>query len=167
MGILTLIKSESYPTYGDAKYTHVQMNKKVERSVLINASASKVWACLTDPNLMKEWMGEPGMHLEISTNWIVGTPISIKGFHHAYFENKGTIMQFDPQKIIQYSHWSSLSHLPDTKENYTNITFLLSPDEEKILLKVRIENFPTASIYQHLNFYWRGTMKVLKDIAER
>ncbi len=145
----------------------MQMNQKVERSVLINASASKVWVCLTEPNLMKEWMGEPGMPLKISTRWIVGTPISIKGFHHVHFENKGTVMQFEPQKIIQYSHWSSISHLPDSKENYTNITFLLSPDEEKTLLKVQIENFPTASIFKHLDFYWRGTMKVLKDFAEQ
>lgn len=143
------------------------MNKKVERSILINASASKVWACLTDPNLMKEWMVEPDMHIEISTNWIVGTSISIKGYHHVHFENKGTIMQFEPQKIIQYSHRSSISHLPDSMENYTIITFLVSPDEEKTLLKVRIENFPTASIFKHLNFYWRGTMKVLKDFAEQ
>jgi uncharacterized protein YndB with AHSA1/START domain len=145
----------------------VETNKKVERSVLINASASKVWTCLTDPNLMKEWKGEPGMHLEIYTNWIVGTPISIKGFHHVHFENKGTVIQFDPQKIIQYSHLSSISHLPETKENYTIITFIVSPDEEKTLLKIRIENFPSASIYQHLNFYWTGTMKILKDFAEQ
>jgi hypothetical protein len=76
-------------------------------------------------------------------------------------------MQFDPQKIIQYSHLSSTSHLPDIRENYTIIRNTVSPDEEKTLLKIRIENFPTAAIYQHLNFYWTGTMKVLKDVAEQ
>jgi len=143
------------------------MNKKVEKTVSINTSHSKVWEYLTDPNLMKKWMGEPEMNIEIITDWVVGNPILIKGFHHIEFENKGTILQFNPHKIVQYSHLSSISRLPDTRENYAIITFLLTPNEKQTLLTVKIENFPTESIYKHLDFYWHGTTTILKKIIEQ
>lgn len=38
-------------------------------------------------------IGEPEMGIEIITNWQVGSPIVIKGFHHKKFENKGTVLQ--------------------------------------------------------------------------
>lgn len=143
------------------------MFRKVERTISINAPLSKVWEYLTVPHLMKKWMGEPEMHLEVSTDWVVGNPILIKGFHHINFENKGTVLQFDPQKVIQYSHLSSVSRLPDIKENYSILTFLLIHNSKQTLLTIKIKNFPTETIYKHLNFYWQGTAVVLKNVIEQ
>jgi uncharacterized protein YndB with AHSA1/START domain len=143
------------------------MSKKVERTVSINAPASKVWEYLTNPHLMKQWMGEPEMNLEITTDWVVGKPILIKGFHHVNFENKGTILQYDPLKIIQYSHLSSISRLPDIQDNYSIITFTITPFNEMTLLEIHVENFPTESIYKHLDFYWQGTANALKYLIEQ
>jgi hypothetical protein len=46
-----------------------------------------VWPTLTDPDLMKQWMGEPTMEIEITTDWKIGNPIIITGFHPIKFEN--------------------------------------------------------------------------------
>jgi uncharacterized protein YndB with AHSA1/START domain len=143
------------------------MLNKVERTISINATHDKVWEYLTNTNLMKKWMGDPEMNIEVSTDWIVGNPMLIKGFHHVNFENKGIVLQFDPQKMIQYSHLSSISRLPDRKENYCIITFLLTPDKEHTLLTIKIENFPTESVHEHMNFYWQGTATVLKNFIEQ
>lgn len=143
------------------------MNKKIERAVSINASPAKVWEYLTNPNFMKKWMGEPEMNIEVITDWIVGNRILIRGFHHVHFENRGTVLQFGPQKSIQYSHLSSISHIPDVKENHSMITFILSPIESDTLLEIQVENFPTESIYKHLDFYWQGTANVLKHLIEQ
>jgi uncharacterized protein YndB with AHSA1/START domain len=143
-----------------------KMTRKVERTVSINTSPSKVWDYLTIPGLMRKWMGEPEMNIEVTTNWIVGSPILIKGFHHVNFENRGTVLQFAAQKVIQYSHLSSMSRLPDKEENYSIITFDLSPADAQTLLKIQIENFPTDSIYKHLDFYWQGTASILKNVLE-
>ena len=143
------------------------MLEKVERTISINAPHAKVWEYLTDPNLMKKWMGDHEMNIEISTDWVVGNPVLIKGFHHVNFENKGIVLQFDPQKMIQYTHLSSISRLTDRNENYCIITFLLKADKEYTLLTIRIENFPTESIYKHMNFYWQGTATVLKNFIEQ
>jgi hypothetical protein len=109
-------------------------------------------------------MGEPEMNIEVITDWIVGNPILVKGFHHINFVNKGTILQFDPERIIQYSHLSSMSRLPDRTENYSIITFIMSPSVKGTLLEIQVENFPTNSIYRHLDFYWQGTATLLKNL---
>lgn len=143
------------------------MTKKVERTVLINKAPFQVWEYLTNPILMKEWMGEPEMNVEVMTDWKVGNPVLIKGFHNGNFENKGTVLQFDHPKIIQYSHLSSASCLPDTEGNQSIITFNLTPQDRSTLLEIQIENFSTESIHKHLDFYWQGTATVLKTLIEQ
>ena len=143
------------------------MVKCIKKSVLINASSSHVWQFLTNPDLMKQWMGDPEMKIEILTDWKVGNAFMIRGFHHEQFENKGTILQFEPEKIFQYEYLSSLSNLADTPKNHTIVTFTLVPKEGKTELTVEVANFPTEVIYKHLEFYWNGTVQILQSIIEK
>lgn len=143
------------------------MIKKVERTISIHKAPSQVWEYLTTPTQMKEWMGEHEMNVKVMTDWKVGNPILIKGFHNGNFENKGTVLQFTPPKIIQYSHLSSTSRLRDDKANYSIITFMLTPQGRSTFLEIEIENFPTESIRKHLEFYWQGTAIVLKNFIEQ
>ena len=140
------------------------MTQKVERTVLLDRPPSEVWKYLTEPSLMRNWMGEPEMNIEVITDWIVGNPILVKGFHHINFVNKGAILQFDPERIIQYSYLSSMSRLSDRTENYSIITFIMSPSVKGTLLEIQVENFPTNLIYRHLDFYWQGTATLLKNL---
>lgn len=112
-------------------------------------------------------MGDEGMQVEVITDWAVGHPITIKGFHHGPFVNQGTVMQFDPGRTLRYNHLSSVSCLPDLVENYTVMTFRLSWNDRQSSLSIHIENFPTETIYRHLNFYWAGTLFILKQLIEQ
>ena len=140
--------------------------KKIENTILIEAFPDVVWKFLTKPEFMKHWMGEKEMGIEVSTNWKIGNPISISGFHHIKFENRGTVLDFEPQKKLSYTHLSSLSLLSDVKAHYSIITFLLKKINDKTELTLQLENFPTEAIYKHLNFYWRGTLMQLKSFIE-
>lgn len=142
------------------------MLKKIEHSILIDAPLSAVWEALTRPELMKQWMGEPEMGIEISTDWTVGSPILIRGFHHANFENRGTVLQFEPRAVVRYSHLSSLSRLPDTPESYSVFEFRLEPLADDTSLTVIVTGFPTETIFKHLDFYWRGTIRVLQRFLD-
>src|SRR5690349_16559944 len=96
------------------------------KTVEIDAPAFKVWDELTQPELMKKWMADSETELNISTDWTVGSPIIMYGkLHRIKFENKGRVLQFKPGKILQYSHLSSLSRLPDQVKNYSIIEFRL------------------------------------------
>lgn len=138
-----------------------------EQTVAVNAPSEHVWACLTKLELMKEWMGEPEMALGIETSWIVGTPFVVRGFHNAPFKNIGTVLEFNPMTRLAYTHLSSLSRLPDEPASYTTLDFRLDSAGDTTSLKLVMSGFPTASIFRHLQFYWGGTLGILKQTAER
>lgn len=139
------------------------MNKVVR----IHAPASQVWHILTTPELMKKWMMSD-IEIDIITDWRVGSPVVICGHMNGKdFENKGTVLQFEPEKTLRYSHLSSLSRLPDRAENYAIIEFRLKPMGDQTILTLTLSNFATESIYQHLVFYWNVTLEVLKKMVEK
>jgi uncharacterized protein YndB with AHSA1/START domain len=139
---------------------------QIQNSIIIHAPTAIVWEALTHPGMMKAWMGDPEMNIEVITDWKTGSPVTIKAFHHLLFENHGTVLQFEPEKILRYNYLSSLSNLPDKPENYTDIKFSLSSAGGQTQLIVTLTNFPTDTIYKHLELYWRSTLNVLKTLVE-
>ena len=140
--------------------------KIFSKVVNINAPTSQVWQMLTTPELMKKWM-TPDIEINIITDWAVGSPMIIRGkMNGKNFENNGIILQFEPEKTLQYSHLSSISRLPDRPENYSLVEFRLQPIENETALTLTLSNFPTKSIYQHLAFYWNVALEVLKRVIE-
>ena len=138
----------------------------VSKTIHINAPTSVVWETLTNSGLMKKWMSET--EINILTDWRVGNPIIIRGsLHRVKFENKGTVLQFEREKILQYTHLSSLSRLPDKPENYTILEFSLTPFNNQTRLIFTASNFPTESIYKHFSFYWNVTLEILKRMIEK
>ena len=140
---------------------------RIEKSIVIDTDPATIWKMLTVPELMKQWMGDPEMELEIQTDWTVNSTIIISGFHHIRFENKGTILQYSPHEVLSYSHLSSVSRLSDKPDNYSILEFVLLPFTGKTKLSVTVSNFPTEVIFRHLNFYWTTTIHRLKDLAEQ
>lgn len=136
-------------------------------SVVIDAPVARVWRFLTDIGCMKAWMGEPEMALDVATDWVVGTPIVVRGVHHVPFENTGSVLAFDPPTRLAYSHRSSLSRLPEVPASYVTLDFLLQDAGGATTLTLTASGFPTASIYRHLQFYWGSTLEILKRQVER
>jgi uncharacterized protein YndB with AHSA1/START domain len=138
----------------------------IVKTIVIDASPSKVWDALTIPALIKQWMSETD--IDIVTDWQVGQPIIIKGdWYKAGFKNAGTVLQFEPERMLQYSHLSSLSRLPDTEENHTVLSFTLEPTSGQTTLTLTASNFPTESIYRHFSFYWNVAIVLLKKFVEQ
>ena len=71
------------------------MLDKFSTSVTINSRPTAVWTTLTDPGIMVKWMGDPELELEVITDWAIGSPMVIRGFHHARFENKGVVLKYE------------------------------------------------------------------------
>lgn len=134
--------------------------------ILINTPLEKIWPHLTDPTLMIRWMGEPAMNLQVTTTWIVGESITIHGQQYGKFEILGKVKYFDPPHALSYTHLSSLSHLPDVESSYVTLEFKLTPVGAQTELSVHLHNFPTESIYKHLDFYWRTTVQLIRQQVE-
>jgi len=136
------------------------------RAITIDAPVAKVWQALTDPAIMKTWMAET--EIEIITDWKVGAPIVIRGdLHGIQFENTGTVLWFEPGRLLSYSHLSSTSRLPHLTENFSVLEFALLPEADRTTLTVTLRNFPNEVIYKHLAFYWNVTPEILKRLLER
>jgi uncharacterized protein YndB with AHSA1/START domain len=139
----------------------------IDASIGIAAPPSAVWRALTDPALMKKWMAEPEMQIDIVTDWTVGSPVVITGRHHVRFENRGVVLRFEPGSVLEYSHLSSVSRLSDRPESYTTLSFRITPaGTHSTSLRLTISGFPTESIFRHFDFYWRTTLMILKRFVE-
>jgi len=143
------------------------MTQRIDKSIAIEAPPATVWKALTDADNMKLWMSEPEMKMEVITDWNVGNSIVIKGFHHAHFENKGKVLQFEAPALLHYTSLSSLSRLPDLPENYLHIEFRLTPSGNETTLMLTLSNFPTETIAKHIDFYWTTTLGILKVWIEQ
>jgi uncharacterized protein YndB with AHSA1/START domain len=139
----------------------------ISKSIRLNVRPNAVWDALTRPDLMKNWMSDS--EIEIVTTWEVGSPIIINAQEVSYktaFSNTGVVLQFVKDQVLEYSHLSSLSRLPDQAENHTLIKFTLQQEEDHTLLELNLSNFPTESHYKHIDFYWTVTLEVLKRFVE-
>lgn len=140
------------------------------RAILIAAPTAKIWAALTEPTLMRQWMANPadGIDIDIFTDWSVGSPILFRGqLHGIPFENRGTVLQFEPARALRYTHLSSISRLPNVPESYSLIAFRLEPAGEQTELTLILSNFPTEAIYKHLVFYWPVALERLRTLLHR
>ena len=143
------------------------MSDRIFESITIDAPASTVWESLTRPELMRAWMGEPAMKLEVSADWRVGGAISTRGVHTGRFENRGKVVAFEPESRLSYTHLSSVSRLPDQPESYTVFEFRLTSLGEQTRLDFEAHTFPTEVIFRHLAFYWGGTLDAIARQAAR
>lgn len=138
----------------------------IEKKISIQAQPSAVWNALTNNDLIKQWMAEPEINLEILADWRSGGAISMKGFHHVEFENKGVVLKVEPGRELQYRYLSTLSQLPDQPANYSIMNFRLNPSDNHTELILTISNFPNESIFRHIDLYWQATLVILKRVVE-
>lgn len=141
---------------------------EIRLSIDIAAPTAIVWAALTDPDLMARWMLDS--RIEVHSGRRVGSPIVIRGdLHGIPFENRGTILAFEPGRVFQYDYWSTLSFpvIPDAPENYSTVRFELHPIEAGTRLALTLGRFVDDSVPRHARLYWTGTLPTLREFCER
>jgi uncharacterized protein YndB with AHSA1/START domain len=158
-GVLTkqnIIKMNNNETIQDTTIT---------KSIDIKAPALTIWRVLTTPDLMKQWIIDS--EISITSEWKVGSPILIQGdLHGLPFENKGTILQWEPSKVFEYNYWTSLSQHADIPEHYIILTFRLNPIGDWTTLTITLNNVTPGTIWQHLNFYWNTAIDQIRKLSE-
>lgn len=132
-------------------------------STRIHASAARVWEGITNPDLVREYFF--GTNLE--SNWVVGEPIVYRGeWEGTAYEDKGVILQLEPEKVLKHNYLSSWSGKPDVPENYQVITYTLTPDGDDIILSVSQDNIETEEAKAHSEQNWNLLLGNLKKLLE-
>ena len=133
-------------------------------STTINAPIAAVWDALVNPDVIKQYM----FGTTVVSSWKEGSPIVWKGeWQGKAYEDRGVILKLEPQRLIQYSHFSPLSGLPDTPENYHTVTVELSRDRESTFVSLSQDNNTTESERQDSEKNWEMMLGSLKKLLER
>ena len=142
------------------------MNKQLvlKKTVSIKAPASKVWEALTFPALIKQYL----FGTTVISDWKVGSPIRFAGtWEGKEYEDKGTILKFEREKVFQYNYWSSFSSLPDIPENYAVLTFELSPHGDSTELLLTQDNIASEAALEHSSKNWDGVLGTMRKLVEK
>jgi len=148
--------------------THVRspVNKGLiaKASTTINAPAAKVWDALVNPQLIKQYM----FGTNVVSEWKKGSPIVWKGeWQGKKYEDKGVILELQPERMLRYSHYSPVSGLAETPENYHTVTIELKSTGSQTELSLSQDNNRTEEERQHSQKNWEMMLASLKKVLEK
>ena len=133
----------------------------LKNQIAIDAPKQKVWDALTNPIQIKKYM----FGTEASSDWKVGSPITFRGeWEGKSYEDKGTILEMEKEKILKYNYWSNFSGDKDEPSNYSNITYLLGWQDGKTEFTVMQDNFKTEEARAQSEKNWSMMMGTIKDL---
>ncbi len=137
---------------------------EAKKTVTINASRARVWDALTQPTMVKRYMH--GTNL--STDWKEGSPISWKGeWKGKSYEDKGTVLSVQPQKVLKYTHWSPMGGSEDKPENYHTVTYELGGEGGRTTLTLTQDNNATQDEADKMaDDNWGPVLNSLKETVE-
>jgi len=101
--------------------------------ILINAPIASVWEALTKPDLVKQWQ----YGAEVMTDWQKGSSITYRSeWEGTVYEQRGTILEIEPEKLVKYTLFAPRPGLDDTPENYFTMTYRLEEINGKTRLTI-------------------------------
>jgi uncharacterized protein YndB with AHSA1/START domain len=134
-------------------------------SVTIDAPRAKVWQALVDPAKVKRYMH--GTNL--ATDWKVGSPITWSGeWKGKAYQDKGTVLDVEPEQRLTYTHWSPMGGSEDRPENYHTVTCELAGEGSQTTLTLTQDNNPTQEAADQMaEDNWGPMLQGLKETAEQ
>jgi uncharacterized protein YndB with AHSA1/START domain len=138
---------------------------KVETT--IEAPPAEVWEALVTPETIKQYM----FGATVRSDWKEGSPITWKGeWKGKPYEDRGVILDIEPGRRLEYSHYSPLSGLPDTPENHHTVRIELAPrndrNADKTLVTLTQDNNPDEEARKHSEKNWSMMLDGMKRVVE-
>ena len=133
-------------------------------STLINASAARVWEALVTPDQVTKYF----FGTTVVSDWREGSRIVWKGeWKGKAYEDHGRILKIQPPRMLQYTHFSPLSGLPDVPENSHTVTITLADEGTHTRVRLTQDNNANEQAREHSEKNWQTVLAGLKDLLER
>lgn len=133
-------------------------------STVIHAPVAKVWQALTDREMIRQYL----FGTEVTSDWQAGSPITYRGvWEGKAYEDKGTILQIEPEKLLVSTFWSALSGKPDAPENYNLVRYELAPDDGGTRVTITQDNNASQQEADHSQQNWGMVLDGLKKLLEQ
>ena len=145
------------------KAKNMKPNIILKIDIHINETVSKVWDALTRPEIIKQYF----FGTDTDTDWKPGSPIRFSGeWQGKTYEDKGIVLENEPNQLLSYDYWSSMSGLEDKPENYATVSYQLRPDGKGTYLSVIQENIKDEKNKEHAAINWKKVLESLKILLE-
>jgi uncharacterized protein YndB with AHSA1/START domain len=142
------------------------MNKGLiaKASIDIQAPVTKVWDALITPETIRQYM----FGTEVVSQWKKGSSITWKGVWKGKpYQDKGTILEIEPPKLLRYTHFSPLSGDADIPENYHTLTYELMDKGSYIHISLSQDNNANEKAKEHSLQMWQALLAELKKVLEK
>jgi uncharacterized protein YndB with AHSA1/START domain len=133
-------------------------------STVIDASKEEVWEALTDPDSISQYM----FGTKVNTDWQEGSPITWEGeWEGRQYQDKGSVREIHPPQVLEYSHFSPLTGLPDVPENYHTVRIEVVADGPASTVTLVQDNNETVEAKDHSEKNWQSMLDGLKKVVEQ
>ena len=132
-------------------------------STVIDAPKEEVWETLTDPDAISQYM----LGAQVTTDWQEGSPITWEGeWEGRSYQDKGTVREVRAPQILEYSHFSPMTGLPDVPENYHTVRIEVVEDGAATRVTLIQDNNETLEAKDHSEGNWQTMLDGLKKVVE-
>ena len=132
-------------------------------SVAVDAPRARVWKALVTPEDTRHYM----FGAEVVSDWRVGSSIAWRGeWQGRAFEDRGVILEAQPERTLRFSHFSPLSGLPDEPENYHDVTIELADEGTGTRVNLSQDNNSSEQAREHSEKNWAAMLTALKAFLE-
>lgn len=138
-------------------------DRSISATIAIHAPPAAVWQALITPSLIKQWF----FGVDTDSEWVEGSPIVHRGEYQGRpYEDRGTILLIDPERMLVHTHWSPESGLPDRPENHQVVTWALAQVDGSTELTVSEVNVPSAEAEAVSLKAWDAALSSLRRLLE-
>ena len=133
-------------------------------STTVQAPLAKVWDALVNPDVIGQYM----FGSVVTSDWKKGSPITWKGeWKGKPYEDKGVILEIEPERRLRYTHFSPMMGKPDRPENYHTVTIDLVPEGAGVRVQLEQDGNATEEAREHSERNWVTMLDGLKKLLEQ
>jgi len=133
------------------------------KSIVIKATPQRVWEALTDPAQIKQYM----WGAEAISDWKLGSSLTYRGtWEGKAYEDKGTILEIDPPRLLRTNYYSPLSGKADAPENYAEVTYAVREASGGSELTVTQTNIEDEAAKSRSEGNWGMALDAIKQLIE-
>jgi uncharacterized protein YndB with AHSA1/START domain len=142
----------------------------VNKSIEINAPASKVWRALTDPAFTREWVPEFGVKGTIEADWSLGGVVRWKDRDGKTFV-EGSVTGLQVRKFLRFTVFDVRSAERPAVSEEDGITYRLTEENGKTRLSLSQGDFSVMAEgekYRNMSAeIWDRVLRKVKVLAEK
>jgi uncharacterized protein YndB with AHSA1/START domain len=126
----------------------------------IKASPQRVWAALTEPDQIAEYMG--GSRVE--TSWVVGSGITWSGeYDGRAYRDKGTVLVYDEPRVLSVTHYSPLMGQDDVPANYRTLVYTLTAEGDATTVTLTQDNCVDEAQAEQFSRNWQAMLDGIRS----